>query len=196
MEIPSINNIHYFFAGIHQSTTSPNLATYGISGPSAPVSIGPGSVANKTIAPGKFWFLHFDCSDLKIVTYNLTINKHSNLVLYGKRGKLPSHSRFDFVKAYNLNGHRNTREVQEEFVQLDQKSIVRDGRSISGGQRTWTFTEEFVAGAWFLGIFNDGNRDEDILIASRDNGKTQWNLINSYLQRVKTHVWMSFIMCE
>ncbi|PIK46756.1 putative teneurin-3 isoform X2 [Apostichopus japonicus] len=88
----------------------------------------------------------------------------------GDAGRLPSHSRFDFVQSYTLNGHRSKRDSEEESP--EQRFVERrDLRSSTGGHRVWTFTEEFVAGEWFLGIFNDGGNDEDIQIVSTDNGK-------------------------
>lgn len=103
------------------------------------------------LAPYGYWNIHLtlnDPTDLRIV---LSVPRGTNLGLYARKGKLPTHTQHDIMKILRGNRQRDIR-ASPSMVEL-------------------TVEEVLEAGEWFLSIYNDdGDPHQVNLVITRGPG--------------------------
>ncbi|XP_042864966.1 teneurin-m-like isoform X4 [Penaeus japonicus] len=108
------------------------------------------------LAPYGYWNIHLtlnDPTDLRIV---LSVPRGTNLGLYARRGKLPTHTQHDIMKI--LRGNR-------------QRDIRASSVSTPVSMVELTVEEVLEAGEWFLSIYNDdGDPHQVNLVITRGPG--------------------------
>ncbi|XP_072171357.1 teneurin-3-like [Diadema setosum] len=162
--------------------------------PAVPYSFG--TAAQREIPPGQFWTLFTLTDSTDLIQFNLTLSRRSGFVVYGQRGRVPSHSFYDFMQVHVGTGRRGRRSVGEDdegesaaltyheilrlggmgMEKVSGNAIGQDGRvkrSNSHLMHTWSFMEELQAGEWYIAVFNDGPYAEEVNLVSRH--KSGWS---------------------
>ncbi|XP_071950673.1 teneurin-3-like isoform X2 [Antedon mediterranea] len=140
-----------------------------------------GAHLKRTVQSGDFLQIIMQINDAKYVQLNLTVGHHAFLAVYGRRGGPPTHTVYDFVEVHSGRSYPQDRSRRHAFRnsaifgrtashhhQVDNnkrhggKSLaVRQERSMST-KTIFSFVQFMEEGSWYIGIFNDGKRTEDV----------------------------------
>uniref|UniRef100_A0A4W4DY40 Teneurin transmembrane protein 1 n=1 Tax=Electrophorus electricus TaxID=8005 RepID=A0A4W4DY40_ELEEL len=114
----------------------------------------------QAIPPGLFWRFHVAVHHPTYVKFNLSLSRDALLGVYGRRNIPPTHTQFDFVKL--LDG--------KQLIKQEAKGSENLGsvpRNLQLGSLLETgFIEYMDPGTWYLALYNDGKKTEQVLLLS------------------------------
>ncbi|XP_076878792.1 teneurin-1-like isoform X2 [Brachyhypopomus gauderio] len=119
-----------------------------------------GTQVVQAIPPGLFWRLHLAVHHPTYVKFNLSLSRDALLGVYGRRNIPPTHTQFDFVKL--LDGKQLIK--QEAKVSENSGSVPRNLQLVSLLETG--FIEYMDPGTWYLALYNDGKKMEQVLLLS------------------------------
>ncbi|XP_017559200.1 teneurin-1 [Pygocentrus nattereri] len=119
-----------------------------------------GTQVVQVIPPGLFWRFHMAVHHPTYIKFNLSLSRDALLGVYGRRNIPPTHTQFDFVKL--LDG--------KQLIKPEVKGSENSGSSprnlqLNSLQETG-FIEYMDPGTWYLALYNDGKKMEQVLLLS------------------------------
>ncbi|KAI1898905.1 hypothetical protein AGOR_G00077210, partial [Albula goreensis] len=119
-----------------------------------------GTQVMQTIPPGLFWRFHLTVHHPTYVKFNISLARDALLGIYGRRNIPPTHTQFDFVKL--LDGKQL---IKPEMKGSEDSGSMPRNLILSTLQETG-FVEYMDPGTWYLAIYNDGKKIEQVLVLS------------------------------
>ncbi|XP_033098929.1 teneurin-3-like isoform X2 [Anneissia japonica] len=148
-----------------------------------------GQHIRKPVQSGDFLQIIMQIDHPKYVQMNLTVGHHAFLAVYGRRGGPPTHTVYDFVEVHSGRGYlhdrsrRHTLKNSAIFGRSSSHHHPEENRKRHGGKTLavrqersmaaktiFSFIEFLDEGSWYIGIFNDGKRTEDVKFVSGVKG--------------------------
>nr|XP_039266115.1 teneurin-3-like isoform X3 [Styela clava] len=127
-------------------------------GPEIPFEIQLGRKARFSVPAGMFWrSLVFMGSDDHL-KFNFTISRRAVLGVYGRKGIRPTHTKFDFFE--KIDGSSIPVPAEDSSSSRRKKREIQDSVTMS-------FVKFLGSGSWHLGVYNDGEENEEGEIATK-----------------------------
>ncbi|XP_064184438.1 teneurin-1-like isoform X1 [Anguilla rostrata] len=119
-----------------------------------------GTQVMQTVPPGLFWRFHLTVHHPTYVKFNISLARDALLGIYGRRNIPPTHTQFDFVKL--LDG----KQLIKPETKGPEESSSAPRNLILGALQETGFIEYMDPGTWYLAIYNDGKKIEQVLVLS------------------------------
>ncbi|KAF7707190.1 teneurin-1-like isoform X3 [Silurus meridionalis] len=116
-----------------------------------------GTQVMQVIPPGLFWRFYMAVHHPTYIKFKLSVSQNALLGIYGRRNIPPTHTQFDFVKL--LDGKQL---ISEQLINLssEQRNLQLHSLQDTG------FIEYMDPGTWYLALYNDGKKMEQVLLLS------------------------------
>uniref|UniRef100_A0A8B9K676 Teneurin transmembrane protein 1 n=1 Tax=Astyanax mexicanus TaxID=7994 RepID=A0A8B9K676_ASTMX len=170
--------VHLFGLTWHLKAAEAQLYENGVSKQDAEAKIGKfqrgraidrgevdiGTQVVQVIPPGLFWRFHMAVHHPTYIKFNLSLSRDALLGVYGRRNIPPTHTQFDFVKL--LDG--------KQLIKSEVKGSESSGSSprnlqLNALQETG-FIEYMDPGTWYLALYNDGKKMEQVVLLDSMDG--------------------------
>ncbi|XP_030621470.1 teneurin-1-like [Chanos chanos] len=119
-----------------------------------------GTQVVQVIPPGLFWRFHISVHHPTYIKFNLSLSRDALLGIYGRRNIPPTHTQFDFVKL--LDGKQL---IKQEGKGSEVSGSASRNLQLSSLQETG-FIEYMDPGTWYLALYNDGKKMEQVIVLS------------------------------
>ena len=157
--------------------------------PTQPSGVALNTPTRVLIPASDFWVAALPVNTQQYVQLNLTIPLRSNFAIFGQRRAAPTHTEYDFVRVHagsrwhdtvrgkrdlspERDGKRSWSKLEEAVRKQEEGvKVERTKRSNVLPDTTLSFIEEMVPGLWFIGVYNDGEAQEEVVLEISDRGK-------------------------
>lgn len=114
----------------------------------------PGRKSTLSVPPNSFWRSSIYIPNDGNMKFNFTVNRRASFGVYGRKGIQPSHTKFDFFE-----------KIDGSSVPISAASSSRKRRDIQDSV-TVSFIQFLESGKWYIGVFNDGENDEEAIVGT------------------------------
>uniref|UniRef100_A0A8C4QZ87 EGF-like domain-containing protein n=1 Tax=Eptatretus burgeri TaxID=7764 RepID=A0A8C4QZ87_EPTBU len=114
--------------------------------------LGLGRESLQDVPPGVFWRSRLSLLAPRLLKFNISLQQDALVAVYGRRGLIPSHTQYDFLRL--LDGRRMAAALERRGL------VLGPGVKRAGMQRRGTFIELLQSGLWHVALYNDGERTQ------------------------------------